>query len=68
MIARIDNIEKLAREAVRSAGAVRRAHRELLDNISERKDIDEVLVETQELYRDTKDLYDTWRLITKSEK
>ncbi|MGA2506851.1 MAG: hypothetical protein ABSF80_05170 [Chitinispirillaceae bacterium] len=68
LIARIDNLEKLAREAVRSAGVVRRAHRELLANVSEGKDIDEVLVETQELYRDTKDLYDTWRLITKSEK
>lgn len=68
LIARIDNMEKLARKAVRSAGAIRRAHREILANVMERKDIVEVLVETRELYRDTKDLYDTWRSVTKSEK
>jgi hypothetical protein len=68
LIARIDNLEKLAGKAVRSAGAIRRAHEELLANVMERKDIVEVLVETRELYRDTKDLYDAWQSVIKSEK
>jgi len=68
IIARIDNLERLARDAARSAGAIRRAHRELLANVLERKKIGEVLTETHDLYEATKDLYETWLIVTKSKK
>jgi hypothetical protein len=67
LIARIDNLEKLARDAARSAGIIRRAHRELVANVLERKTVTEVLSETVNLYRATKDLYDTWLMVTKPE-
>jgi hypothetical protein len=63
IIARIDGLEKLTRDAVRSTGAIRRAHRELLANVLEKKKIKEVLAETMNLYRATKDLYETWRVV-----
>jgi hypothetical protein len=63
--ARIDDLEKLTQDAVRSAGAIRRAHRELLANVLEKKKIKEVLAETMNLYRATKDLYETWRVVAK---
>lgn len=66
IIARIDNLEKLALNAVRSVKVIRRAHRELLANVLERKKIREVLSETVNLYTSTKDLYETWRVVTKS--
>jgi hypothetical protein len=66
IIARIDNLEKLARDAVKSVGSISAAHRELLANILERKDIKEILVETLKLYRTTKDLYETWLVVAKS--
>ncbi|MBN2188174.1 MAG: hypothetical protein JW699_01870 [Chitinispirillaceae bacterium] len=65
LIARIDGLEKLARDAVRSAGAIRRAHRELLANVLEKKKIREVLAETMNLYRATIELYETWRVVAK---
>jgi hypothetical protein len=68
LIARIDNLEKLTRDAVRSTGAIRRAHRELLANVLERKKIGEVLAGTKDLYDATKDLYETWLMVTKSNK
>jgi hypothetical protein len=66
IIARIDNLEKLARDAAKSVGSIRTAHRELLANILERKTIREVLAETVNLYHATKDLYETWLVVTKS--
>jgi len=65
IIARIDNLEKLTRDAVRSVGIIRRAHRELLANVLERKKIGVVLSETVNLYQATKDLYDTWHVVTR---
>jgi hypothetical protein len=65
IIARIDNLEKLTRDAVRSAGMIRRAHRQLLANVLERKKIKRVLSETMNLYQATKDLYETWRMVVR---
>jgi hypothetical protein len=66
LIARIDKLEKLAKDAGRAVGSIRRAHRELLANVLERKKIREVLAETVNLYRATRDLYEAWAAVTKS--
>jgi hypothetical protein len=68
IIARIDNLEKLAGKASQSAGAIRRAHRELVINCAEKKTISEVLIESRNLYRATRDLYETWLTIVKPKK
>lgn len=64
-IARIDNLEKCAEKAARAAGAIRKAHKELVICCAEKKNIREVLVESRNLYRTTRDLYETWLAIAK---
>ena len=68
IIARIDNLEKLAGKAAQSAVAIRRAHRELVANCAEKKNIREILAESRNLYRATRDLYETWLAIAKPKK
>jgi hypothetical protein len=68
IIARIDGLEKLAQDAVKSTGAVRRAHCELLANVCAKKKLREVLAETMNLYYATRDLYETWRAVAGPER
>jgi hypothetical protein len=57
LIARIDNLEQLTNKTIGSVDQVKIAHKQLLDHLTEKKNIKIVLSETQNLYFSLKDIY-----------
>lgn len=67
LIARIDNLEELAKKTISSIGEIKIAHKQLLTHIQERKNIKVVLSETQNLYLSVKDIYVNYQELTKNQ-
>jgi hypothetical protein len=60
LMVRIDNLDQLAIKTISSVKRLGKAHSELLKNIQERKQIKEVLKETQRLFLTTREIYETY--------
>jgi len=61
LIARIDNLEQLATKTIKSVDNITKAHKQLYENIQERKKIVEFLSETHNLYLSVKDIYTNYQ-------
>ncbi|MDD5672835.1 MAG: hypothetical protein PHC61_01610 [Chitinivibrionales bacterium] len=57
LIGRIDNLEQLTHKTITALGKIRAAHKELMQNLTKRKTIKEVLAQTQELAESTRQVY-----------
>jgi hypothetical protein len=60
VMCRINDLETLTRKTILSIGNIRKAHKELLDNINKKKTINEILKETRNLAASTQDIYEAY--------
>ncbi len=67
LIARIDNLEQLAKKTISSIEKIKKAHKQLLVHIQEKNEIKAVLSETQNLYLSVKDIYINYQKLTTSQ-
>ncbi len=58
IIVRIDNLEQLTNEVIKSTGKIKKAHAQIVSALQQKKKITEVLSETYELYMSVKEMSD----------
>jgi hypothetical protein len=63
LIARIDTLEQLTKKTISSIDKIKKAHKQLLSYIQERRKMDSILSETQELYISVKEMYDSYHVL-----
>jgi methyl-accepting chemotaxis protein len=64
LIGRIGQLEQLTKQTIASVNKLGKAHKELLENIKERKKIKEVLKETQDLFVSTRQILESYKSLT----
>jgi hypothetical protein len=63
IIGRIDNLEQLTRKTMKASAQIRKAHRQLKENLYKKKKNIEVLSETIDLFYLVEDLYENYKAV-----
>lgn len=66
LIIKIDDLENMAKQTIKTIETLSRAHHQLWTQVNERKKLSALLTETQKLYSAVKDIYDSYQDILTS--